>query len=87
MLKAQCIKNGKYVAIKCMKNNFDSLDQVSTECQHLQQWGIWVACCIVSTVSNATHQQGADFVAATQPSISGAKVLVTGSRYAAQAEA
>lgn len=28
MLKAQCIKNGKYVAIKCMKNHFDSLDQV-----------------------------------------------------------
>ena len=29
MLKAQCIKNGKYVAIKCMKNHFDSLDQVN----------------------------------------------------------
>lgn len=29
MLKAQAIKNGKYVAIKCMKNHFDSLDQVS----------------------------------------------------------
>ena len=28
-LKAQCIKNGKYVAIKCMKNHFDSLDQVN----------------------------------------------------------
>jgi serine/threonine protein kinase len=28
VLKAQCIKNGKYVAIKCMKNKFDSLDQV-----------------------------------------------------------
>ena len=27
VLKAQCIKNGKYVAIKCMKNHFDSLDQ------------------------------------------------------------
>ena len=24
MLKAQGIKNGKYVAIKCMKNHFDS---------------------------------------------------------------
>uniref|UniRef100_A0A7S0CSC8 Protein kinase domain-containing protein n=1 Tax=Micromonas pusilla TaxID=38833 RepID=A0A7S0CSC8_MICPS len=29
VLKAQCIKNGKYVAIKCMKNHFDSLDQVN----------------------------------------------------------
>ena len=28
VLKAQGIKNGKYVAIKCMKNHFDSLDQV-----------------------------------------------------------
>ena len=27
VLKAQCIKNGKYVAIKCMKNHFDSLEQ------------------------------------------------------------
>lgn len=26
VLKAQCIKNGKYVAIKCMKNHFDSLE-------------------------------------------------------------
>eukprot|EP00793_Prasinoderma_coloniale_P003161 PRCOL_00005796-RA len=29
VLKAQCIKNGKYVAIKCMKNHFDSLEQVN----------------------------------------------------------
>jgi renal tumor antigen len=29
VLKAQCIKNSKYVAIKCMKNHFDSLDQVN----------------------------------------------------------
>lgn len=29
VLKAQFIKNGKYVAIKCMKNHFDSLDQVN----------------------------------------------------------
>jgi len=28
VLKAQSIKNSKYVAIKCMKNHFDSLDQV-----------------------------------------------------------
>ena len=29
VLKAQGIKNGKYFAIKCMKNHFDSLDQVN----------------------------------------------------------
>ena len=29
MLKAQSIKTGKYVAIKCMKNMFDSIDQVN----------------------------------------------------------
>ncbi|GMH43764.1 hypothetical protein BSKO_11698 [Bryopsis sp. KO-2023] len=29
VLKAQYIKNGKYVAIKCMKNHFESLDQVN----------------------------------------------------------
>ena len=28
MLKAQSITTGKYVAIKCMKNHFDSIDQV-----------------------------------------------------------
>ena len=30
VLKAQCIKNSKYVAIKCMKNHFDSLEQVAS---------------------------------------------------------
>eukprot|EP00929_Paragymnodinium_shiwhaense_P048470 TRINITY_DN244_c0_g1_i1.p1 TRINITY_DN244_c0_g1~~TRINITY_DN244_c0_g1_i1.p1 ORF type:complete len:494 (+),score=134.87 TRINITY_DN244_c0_g1_i1:240-1721(+) len=29
VLKAQAIKTGKYVAIKCMKNHFDSIDQVN----------------------------------------------------------
>lgn len=29
VLKAQSIKNGKYLAIKCMKNQFDSLDKVN----------------------------------------------------------
>ena len=28
VLKAQCIKTSKYVAIKCMKSNFDSIEQV-----------------------------------------------------------
>jgi renal tumor antigen len=28
VLKAQSTKTGRYVAIKCMKNHFDSLDQV-----------------------------------------------------------
>eukprot|EP00879_Flechtneria_rotunda_P030610 GHRR01033269.1.p2 GENE.GHRR01033269.1~~GHRR01033269.1.p2 ORF type:complete len:135 (+),score=45.13 GHRR01033269.1:326-730(+) len=31
VLKAQCIKNSKYVAIKCMKNHFDSLEQVGSK--------------------------------------------------------
>jgi renal tumor antigen len=29
VLKAQSIKSGKYVAIKCMKNHFDGIDQVN----------------------------------------------------------
>jgi renal tumor antigen len=29
VLKAQSIKTGKYVAIKCMKNHFTSLEQVN----------------------------------------------------------
>ncbi len=29
VLKAQNVKDGKYYAIKCMKNRFDSIDQVS----------------------------------------------------------
>ena len=29
VLKAQSIKTGKYVAIKCMKAHFESIDQVS----------------------------------------------------------
>jgi renal tumor antigen len=29
VLKAQSIKTGKYLAIKCMKNTFDSIDQVN----------------------------------------------------------
>ena len=37
VLKAQCIKNGKYVAIKCMKNHFDSLDQARTAALSAQQ--------------------------------------------------
>ncbi|GFH29280.1 protein kinase domain-containing protein [Haematococcus lacustris] len=37
VLKAQCIKNGKYVAIKCMKNHFDSLDQELREAEKRQK--------------------------------------------------
>lgn len=29
VLKAQNVKDGRYHAIKCMKNRFDSIDQVS----------------------------------------------------------
>ena len=29
VLKAQNVKDGKYHAIKCMKNHFDSIDQVN----------------------------------------------------------
>ena len=40
MLKAQCIKNGRSVAIKCMKNTFDSLDQARSVsiCSNASQW-------------------------------------------------
>ena len=31
VLKAQNVKDGKYHAIKCMKNHFDSIDQVNNE--------------------------------------------------------
>ncbi len=29
VLKAQSIRTGKYVAIKCMKNHFDTIEQVN----------------------------------------------------------
>lgn len=32
VLKAQNVKDGKYYAIKCMKNRFDSIDQVCGFC-------------------------------------------------------
>jgi len=40
VLKAQNIKTGKYVAIKCMKSHFDSIDQVmiSQRFQELIRW-------------------------------------------------
>lgn len=31
VLKAQNVKDGKYHAIKCMKNRFESIDQVSDD--------------------------------------------------------
>eukprot|EP00941_MAST-03F_sp_MAST-3F-sp1_P005818 g5818.t1 len=39
VLKAQSIKNGQYTAIKCMKNHFDSIEQVNNlrEIQALQR--------------------------------------------------
>lgn len=43
VLKAQYIKNGKYVAIKCMKNHFESLDQVRWSC-----FLIYVLCVYIS---------------------------------------
>ena len=43
VLKAQCIKNSKYVAIKCMKNHFDSLEQVS--CWHCSSLHLGSAAC------------------------------------------
>lgn len=41
VLKAQSIKTGKHVAIKCMKNTFDSIDQVNNlrEIQALRRLG------------------------------------------------
>lgn len=33
VLKAQNVKDGKYHAIKCMKNRFESIDQVRMGCR------------------------------------------------------
>lgn len=33
VLKAQNVKDGKYHAIKCMKNRFESIDQVGEQIQ------------------------------------------------------
>jgi serine/threonine protein kinase len=51
VLKAQAIKSGHYVAIKCMKNNFDSLDQVCVcVCVFWGVQGCWaVAECVASS--------------------------------------
>ena len=48
VLKAQSIKNGKYLAIKCMKNHFDSIEQVNNlrEIQALRR--LSVSCYIVT---------------------------------------
>jgi renal tumor antigen len=36
VLKAQNVKDGRYHAIKCMKNRFESIDQVSPCCPLLR---------------------------------------------------
>ena len=36
VLKAQSVKDGKYVAIKCMKKHFDTLEQVGQTADMLQ---------------------------------------------------
>ena len=37
VLKAQNVKDGKYHAIKCMKNRFDSIDQVKRRMRNMYQ--------------------------------------------------
>ena len=49
VLKAQCIKNSKYVAIKCMKNHFDSLEQAS--------WSSFLCTCLCDESCQAIHCQ------------------------------
>lgn len=43
VLKAQNVKDGKYYAIKCMKNRFDSIDQVWSQISTL--FGTDAVCC------------------------------------------
>jgi serine/threonine protein kinase len=43
VLKAQNVKDGRYHAIKCMKNRFESIDQVHRVCKFtLFCWGLCV---------------------------------------------
>ena len=53
VLKAQCIKNGKYVAIKCMKNHFDSLDQVCPRLLDAPQPSQWAVAALPESVVSA----------------------------------
>jgi serine/threonine protein kinase len=41
VLKAQSIKTGKYVAIKCMKNHFDTIEQVSIHTRGILLMLVW----------------------------------------------
>ena len=38
VLKAQNVKDGKYHAIKCMKNRFESIDQVNQRREITRVW-------------------------------------------------
>lgn len=54
VLKAQYIKNGKYVAIKCMKNHFESLDQVR-KCKTTMFSGDFEGCTLWISIDKSVH--------------------------------
>ena len=51
VLKAQNVKDGKYHAIKCMKNRFESIDQVSMGwTESIRPWASFYSGCLCRSV-------------------------------------
>ena len=60
----QSIKNGKYLAIKCMKNHFDSIEQVNNLREQAMEALPWLAgVCPLHVM--ATHRVASPSAAAT----------------------
>lgn len=68
VLKAQNVKDGKYYAIKCMKNRFDSIDQVSERATVI---------CISISLACRREFRHAETNDRTSPSPGCVKILVT----------